>query len=1036
MSDEPKVGVSGAQPPSSSGIAAISWAILAIAAQVALLDAAIETFWSGSPLRWWIAPPVLVFVALSAWSWRPGKWLARWFGWSGAAATSMLALFALFVASAWIPGGQVDGMRMLRQPTATLLTVATAAAVALAAFTLVRAVSFLPTTALLVTRAVVVALAAYAVVALALGVHDRTPYAALFQGHSLWQRSPFWLQGAFTGGLVLVPLAFLAQIGRVVAAWRRGQLARAGVAQAIFLLAAVAFAAAGVRMAQGNAPWPVIESGDTGLPEPGSAFMFKPMTPEERAALTTEIDKTYQALTEVERDIPRDSFDPASIVAAVGQDPARLFEWVRDNTAWVPYRGELRGPSGVLMDRLGNSVDRSLLLAELLRLAGLRVRLAHATLTQIQASNLIAKVRQPSATWLEPRKVDGNGNDPLITVVQRYGLNAPTLTETALKRRAAYQQSLQDASRRVAEQGPQVAAAVARLSRVADSSASAEGVAAAADHWWVQFNQHETWTDLDPMLPGGAVGQSVATAVETIDPSSEDDAFHLDSAFCQEVEVRVLVDQYKDSTLTSQPVLHYVLRPAELAGQIVEMSNVPLQWPKATDALEAGQPQAERLRKTLESQTRWLPVLRIGRRLVHEKAFTSSGELETLGSRSGGEASGLLGGLGGLMGGEEETPKGDGFLVAEWLEFEVRIPGRAAEVLRHQVFDLIGPARRAEGTTPASFTVTPAQRFEYGLALLGNTEILALPFRVSSDFVMHLNAASLLEPWKAWLDLARENDTAQQREKAAVLARQDAGVSALYSFALARTLLSPVVSQVYSASPGILISRARLGFDPRDRLVSHRLIDVLRNDVAVLPSVRDPFTVRVQQGVADTAAEHMALHNEIGCENTTTVFALAVAQGRRLLALDSTSTAVLTNGLPGDVRARLMGEFSRRSAVVAPNAPVLVGSTQRIGWFSVRADDGRTIGVMDTGYHQTSAETAKIQEDVGLADTQISKAASGLPEPGGAPGTMAEGAGSPGGTVVNAATRRMGNQLLWLRNGMDKITGQLMAPEWWLGNGV
>ena len=40
---------------------------------------------------------------------------------------------------------------------------------------------------------------------------------------------------------------------------------------------------------------------------------------------------------------PRDTFDPQVIVDNVGKDPAKLFEWVRDNTYLVPYRGALRG---------------------------------------------------------------------------------------------------------------------------------------------------------------------------------------------------------------------------------------------------------------------------------------------------------------------------------------------------------------------------------------------------------------------------------------------------------------------------------------------------------------------------------------------------------------------------------------------------------------------------------------------------------------------------------------------------------------------
>src|SRR5688572_12873355 len=84
-------------------------------------------------------------------------------------------------------------------------------------------------------------------------------------------------------------------------------------------------------------------------------------TPEERAAAAQQLRNSLRAIEEADRDLPRDSFEVAAVVKSVGSDPAKLFEWVRDQTVWVPYRGSLRGDVGVLMDRLGNSLDRSVL---------------------------------------------------------------------------------------------------------------------------------------------------------------------------------------------------------------------------------------------------------------------------------------------------------------------------------------------------------------------------------------------------------------------------------------------------------------------------------------------------------------------------------------------------------------------------------------------------------------------------------------------------------------------------------------------------
>ena len=100
-------------------------------------------------------------------------------------------------------------------------------------------------------------------------------------------------------------------------------------------------------------------------------------TAAERAARVEHFSRSMRALEDAVRELPRDTFDLNSIVQQVGRDPATLFEWVRDRTAWAPYSGNLRGTGGVLMDRLGNSLDRSVLLAALLKMAGHEVRLAH-----------------------------------------------------------------------------------------------------------------------------------------------------------------------------------------------------------------------------------------------------------------------------------------------------------------------------------------------------------------------------------------------------------------------------------------------------------------------------------------------------------------------------------------------------------------------------------------------------------------------------------------------------------------------------------
>src|SRR5688572_29883864 len=115
--------------------------------------------------------------------------------------------------------------------------------------------------------------------------------------------------------------------------------------------------------------------------------------------LTEQLTSAYERLERAVRGMPRDGFEPCVLIESVGRDPDALCAWVRENTDQLPYRGMLRGPVGVLMDRGGSSLDRALLLADLLRQAGHAVRLARATLPPDTAADLLRRTgrRAPPA---------------------------------------------------------------------------------------------------------------------------------------------------------------------------------------------------------------------------------------------------------------------------------------------------------------------------------------------------------------------------------------------------------------------------------------------------------------------------------------------------------------------------------------------------------------------------------------------------------------------------------------------------------------
>ncbi len=182
-----------------------------LALDLLLLDAAVETWLSGTPFRLWVVGAVAVYVALTLWALAQGSRLAAP-GLVTQTPAPFYILLALIGAATSDPAGFNRGVVMLKQSTPVVLTGVTLLVTWLAVYRVaVRKGAWLW------FRLVVVALGIYATWALGLGILQRTPYADLYHGHGQWAHLPYWAQGAVTGGLILIPLGFVRELGESMA---------------------------------------------------------------------------------------------------------------------------------------------------------------------------------------------------------------------------------------------------------------------------------------------------------------------------------------------------------------------------------------------------------------------------------------------------------------------------------------------------------------------------------------------------------------------------------------------------------------------------------------------------------------------------------------------------------------------------------------------------------------------------------------------------------------------------------------------------
>lgn len=184
--------------------------IAAVLLYALLIDAAIETWQSRSNVGAWVAIPVALYVGFTLWllrqhgTKRPGAQSSLW--------VSSFLFLALFAVTATMPGGLGHGMRVAGFPTSTVLSATTIVVIALALGSLTIG-SPLP----LAGRIVALFAGCYGLAAFATGIALHRSYVQLLQGHSIWEPAPYWLQGAFVGALVVVPLAFVIELGVALA---------------------------------------------------------------------------------------------------------------------------------------------------------------------------------------------------------------------------------------------------------------------------------------------------------------------------------------------------------------------------------------------------------------------------------------------------------------------------------------------------------------------------------------------------------------------------------------------------------------------------------------------------------------------------------------------------------------------------------------------------------------------------------------------------------------------------------------------------
>lgn len=371
----------------------------------------------------------------------------------------------------------------------------------------------------------------------------------------------------------------------------------------------------------------------------GEVIAFTPATVAYDAAKETDgPGLRRQALESLTLPVPR-TIDLSYVQAenfavGLGKDPTGIFEYVRDQIAYEPYIGVLRGPRGTLLAMAGNAADRAALLGELLKSSGFQVRYAHGTLPDALAQRLVDSV-WAERRWVEiAAKASGAPDsglkslgDKLVNSIQRdYALVQDMLKDANLPARAESPVTMQ------------------RL------------LSEARDHYWIEWLHDGTWTAMDPSFATAVPGQTFATAAETVETLPESIYHH--------VEVKVRVEEYTGEQPSSREVLRYTARVADLSGEDMVLVHSPVDWKNQRNAHV--RPAFIVQQKRHDGEPFWL----------------SEGRLPA----GGGLADALGGGDGAV-----EVP----MAASESIELDFIAPGGQKTTEIRELFDHVGKSRRA-----------------------------------------------------------------------------------------------------------------------------------------------------------------------------------------------------------------------------------------------------------------------------------------------------------------------------------------------------
>lgn len=652
------------------------------------------------------------------------------------------------------------------------------------------------------------------------------------------------------------------------------------------------------------------------------------------------VTRQIDALDEARGDIDRAQFDAEELLLELDYESDLVLRFVRENIAFQHYRGLLRGARGTLMSRSGNALDQSVLLASLLRDAGMEARILRTTLTPADSQRLLEQMRPNAA----------------LPVSDTEATDAPSAADEAAAPVDA-RTDLLPSNAEIAEATAEIVDLLAASGiELGDPQLMDRLAQEAADYFWIEYRlgPSEPWRQEHPVFADQNKAFSGLSHQQAINDTIPEDLLH-------QIRFAAFVEQRIGPKLTVHRIMDDWQKPAaNLLGRSLTFFSLPSAFDE--ERLE------DDLSATLPESGVFIPIFD-GEAAPGAQAFDRGGNafsldalsMDQLGAsgifKTTGEKTGAAAGALQSLGAKEDEIATDFMsLTAQWVEYTLIAPGGAETRYRRMIFDRLGPLARQSSDFSK---LDPDYRFN---RLSTAHSFVVATGNYPQSFVLDQFLKSIVST-KPLMTRGLQNRFAKDSTISFSQALRDmtplSPTLALYSLISQQNSTD---AQLISYRPEPSVIALQGGLDEGDTGKIFYAVDIIHNarlsfsqaDGRLIPAPAE----NIRQGVQETFFEGFAI-NPGGLVSARQ---FRMQDGLRIARQDGGAFEVLSSNsmerikaLPvgGDVKLRIGRNIEHGNVAIAPTSPL---PENQIVWWQIDPHTGTTLGYLSDGTGGAAAE--------------------------------------------------------------------------------